>query len=400
MNILIHATALSMIASLIPNVSSVMASEMSFSGEAAGELRSYSNEGQYDNTKKSQNSFILEPQLRYAWDNDRHVTTFSPYARFDDTDSQRTHTDIRELSYIGVYNDFEILAGISKVFWGVTESYHLVDVVNQVDQVDGIDGEDRLGQQMINLNYISDYGNFSAFVLPGFREKTYAGEDGRFRGPLNVDIDDITYTHDDGQSHVDYALRWSHYLGDLEWGLAYFKGTNRDPSLSQKNNTELALTYSQMEQYSIDAQYIIGDWLLKTEMLTRDPELDDRFFSTVTGFEYTFGNITSSGLDIGVLAEWLYDEREEDTQGVFYDHTFIGSRFAFNDVDATEIVAGGFINNRNSKVSSFRVEASRRINDNLKWEAETNIIVEPKETSALYQFKDDDYLQLKVSYFW
>ncbi len=46
-----------------------------------------------------------------------------------------------------------------------------------------------------------------------------------------------------------------------------------------------------MEQYSLNAQYIIGDWLIKTEMLTRDPELEDRFSSTVTGFEYTFGNI-------------------------------------------------------------------------------------------------------------
>ncbi len=123
---------------------------------------------------------------------------------------------------MGVFDDIELRIGISKVFWGVTESYHLIDVVNQIDQVDCLDSDDKLGKQMINMNYISDYGTFSAFALPVFRERTFSGEDGRFRPALNVDIDDVTYTHNDGKNHIDHALRWSHYSGDLEWGLSYF----------------------------------------------------------------------------------------------------------------------------------------------------------------------------------
>ena len=59
---------------------------------------------------------------------------------------------------------------------GVTESRHLVDVLNQVDGVEDIDEEDRLGQPMINISTQRDWGSVDLFVLPGFRERTFAGQ--------------------------------------------------------------------------------------------------------------------------------------------------------------------------------------------------------------------------------
>ena len=76
--------------------------------------------------------------------------------------------------------------GIRKEFWGVTEFQHLVDVINQTDGVEDFDGEDKLGQQMVNLSLVNDWGIVDLFLLPGFRERTYAGEEGRLRGPLVV----------------------------------------------------------------------------------------------------------------------------------------------------------------------------------------------------------------------
>lgn len=384
----------------IAMITASKASEMTFSGEASGEARYFMNKGLYGNDFQSQASFSLEPQIRYSWDNDRQVSTFTPYIRIDDTDDERTHADIRELSYVGAFNDLEIRLGISKIFWGVTESSHLVDVINQVDTVDNIDGEDKLGQPMLNLNYFTNIGTFSVFALPYFRERTFSGKEGRYRGPLVIDTDDVSYTHKDSEKHVDYALRWSHYVGDLEWGLSYFRGTNRDPFFTPTTHGDLAVTYTQMEQYSLDTQYIVGDWLLKSEMIVRDSDLEKKYFSTVSGFEYTFSNINSTGLDIGLLAEWLYDERQEKTQGAFYDHTFVGTRVALNDVKSTELLAGAFVDNKDVSLTSFRLEAQRRINDNWKWEAEVNIIHEPSASNNLVFFKNDDYVQVKLSYFW
>ena len=37
---------------------------------------------------------------------------------------------------------------------------------------------------------------------------------------------------------------------------------------------------------------------------------NDSFFLCVSGFEYTFVNIASSGLDLGLIRERAYDERD------------------------------------------------------------------------------------------
>ena len=44
-----------------------------------------------------------------------------------------------------------------------------------------LDQEEKLGQPMINLALIRDWGTVGLFVLPGFRERTFAGVHGRPR---------------------------------------------------------------------------------------------------------------------------------------------------------------------------------------------------------------------------
>ena len=53
------------------------------------------------------------------------------------------------------------------MFWGVTESQHLVDVVNQTDLVENPDGEEKLGQLMVNLTVARSWGTLNLFVAPG-----------------------------------------------------------------------------------------------------------------------------------------------------------------------------------------------------------------------------------------
>ena len=59
------------------------------------------------------------------------------------------------LSFVEVIissENYETKIGVRKDFWGVTETVHRVDILNQTDSVDGFDGEDKLGQPMINLS--------------------------------------------------------------------------------------------------------------------------------------------------------------------------------------------------------------------------------------------------------
>ena len=112
----------------------------------------------------------------------------SPFFRYDNADSRRTHADLRE-AYFLLFGEigngeWELRVGIDQVFWGVTESQHLVDIVNQIDLVEHPNGETKLGQPMVNITYSSDWGIVEFFVLPYHRARTFPGSSGRLRLPL------------------------------------------------------------------------------------------------------------------------------------------------------------------------------------------------------------------------
>ena len=152
-----------------------------------------------------------------------------PFARWDEQDSERSHVDIRELTWIHVSDSWELRSGIRKVFWGVTESQHLVDIINQTDNLENPDGEEKLGQPMINLSFWRDWGVLDLYVLFGFRERRFPGVSGRPRLPFLIDEDAAIFESSAEQWHTDFAIRWVQSIGELELGLSHFSGTSRDP---------------------------------------------------------------------------------------------------------------------------------------------------------------------------
>jgi hypothetical protein len=371
-----------------------------FSGELSFEARSYLERGAYGNTGLGDFSIILQPEYAVAWEEDRKVVSFEPFIRFSSLDDERTHGDIRELSFVGSWDLFELRIGISKVFWGVTESQHLVDVINQTDLVESPDGEDKLGQPMVNFVYVNEYGNFEFFILPYFRERTFSGYDGRFRTNLVVDGESPIYLHGDEESHIDGAIRWSHYLGGLDWAISYFEGTDREPTLKANLiGTKLVPVYGQSKQASLELQYVVGDWLLKSEVLSKGSDQNGNYWAMVAGFEYTFANYYQ-GMDVGVLYEYLYDDRGESSGSGLDDASFVGSRIALNDEKSLEFLVGGIVEHETGKLSNAFLESSRRINENWKWTIEGSFFAKPKSGSFLEKIKRDDYLQGSLSYFW
>ena len=371
-----------------------------FSGELSFEARSYLERGAYGNTGLGDFSIILQPEYAVAWEEDRKVVSFEPFIRLSSLDDERTHGDIRELSFVGSWDLFELRIGISKVFWGVTESQHLVDVINQTDLVESPDGEDKLGQPMVNFVYVNEYGNFEFFILPYFRERTFSGYDGRFRTNLVVDGESPIYLHGDEESRIDGAIRWSHYLGGLDWAISYFEGTDREPTLKANLiGTKLVPVYGQSKQASLELQYVVGDWLLKSEILSKDSDQNGNYWAMVAGFEYTFANYYQ-GMDVGVLYEYLYDDRGESSGSGLDDASFVGSRIALNDEKSLEFLVGGIVEHETGKLSNAFIESSRRINENWKWTIEGSFFAKPKSGSFLEKIKRDDYLQTSLSYFW
>lgn len=128
-------------------------------GHVSAEGRLFAHDPLYPDQEKNNASIALEPEFYHAWDVD-YSLIFIPFLRIDNSDSERTHFDIRELNILLLGNPWELRIGIGKVFWGVTEFVHLVDIINQTDLVEDIEGEDKLGQPMVHLSPLQQIGAY------------------------------------------------------------------------------------------------------------------------------------------------------------------------------------------------------------------------------------------------
>ena len=134
----------------------------------------------HNEQKHNNYSFSFEPEIYLEWSNSKNFV-FRPFYRLDSQDNYRTHFDFRELKYSFYGEDWESNFGIGQVFWGVTESKNVVDIINQFDAVDDPLMKTKLGQPLINLTLIRDYGYFDFYLMTYFRERTFPGLKGRLR---------------------------------------------------------------------------------------------------------------------------------------------------------------------------------------------------------------------------
>ncbi len=370
-----------------------------WSGVVSTEGRYFFEEGDFGQ-KQSEFALAAEPEFYHRWQDSDWSIVFKPFFRWDSLDDERTHADIRELMVRYVGNDWELKVGVSKVFWGVAESQHLVDVINQTDFVENIDGEDKLGQQMLTLSTEQGFGYLELFLLPGFRERTFADEGGRFRFPLTIDEDNPIYADEDGKQHLDAAIRWSRWIGDWDIGLSHFSGTSREPLFVVNSSNPLQPTlrplYVTIDQTALDVQATKGAWLWKLEAMTRSGFSEDRYWAAVGGLEYTFFGITDSGADLGMIVEYQHDSRD-NLPGGFEQHdvAVAGFRLAMNDIQSTEAL---LVYSQGEGQRFLNLEASRRLGDDWKVILEARLFSVDNEQnpfeSQLYPFRNDDYISL------
>ena len=293
--------------------------------------------GQFDDDV----SVSLKPEFKGQVEERDLYWRFTPFGRWDSRDPERRHADIRELFLLGVRDEWEFLGGISKVFWGVAESNHLVDIVNQTDNLEGIDGEDKLGQPMIRVSRSFDQSAVTAFVLPGFRERQFRSRDDPLSLPFEID-NDPRYESADGSDHVDFAVRYGGYLDIIDYGLSGFTGTSRDPGFIPGDDGRLVPFYPQISQVGLDLQITSDAWLWKLELIHREfdnPQTGEDYNAGVGGVEYTFFGMGDGGYDLGLLAELNRDSRDDPSTVQFQNDLFLGMRFGFTDAATTEILS-------------------------------------------------------------
>ncbi|MBT3306102.1 MAG: hypothetical protein HN377_06420, partial [Alphaproteobacteria bacterium] len=314
------------------------AGEVRVSGFTAADFRWFPQSPRFDGQFSGvEVSAVINPEFRYKADSGGLQVSFIPFVRLSGRDAERSHVDIREAYVAQRLGDWDYLVGINKVFWGVTESRHLVNIINQTDAIEDTDGEDKLGQPMINVGLQKGWGRLEVFVLPGFRERPYSGSTGRLRAKETVDDDQAVLESDAENAHVDFAGRYSHFIGDWDVGLSLFHGLSREARLPIGAGGKRAPHYDLITQGGLDLQYTVDEWLWKFEGIVRGGH-GDPFAAMVGGFEYTFFQVANSSADVGLLGELHWDGRDQANAPAtaFDNDLFIGTRLALNDVDETQ----------------------------------------------------------------
>jgi hypothetical protein len=425
--------------------------EVDFSGYVEGELRLYPANGPLQEQREAMASLAAEPELSWKSASEDHSLRFKAFGRYSDPDGHRDHADIRELYYNYAGSGWQIEAGINKVYWGVVESLHLVDVINQTDVVESTNGDAKLGQPMVSFGLEQSWGNLDLYALPYFRERVYAAGPERFRpsmalNNLHIDLNerDAFYESSQEEQHIDYAARWANNFDNLDVGISVFSGTNREAipvilaidltAFPQMIPTKLGVYYEQLDQGGLELQYLYDDWAFKFEGTARQLATGN-YNSAVTGFEYTLSDVQSSGADLGLLLEYMWNDRDRmkldpllaifvkqtglpvttatlasmpemtalastlgNYMSPFEDDIFLATRFALNDIGSTEFLAGVIVD-ADDQTTTASFEGSTRIGDNIRISLNIYIFDNVSENSAFATLENDDQFETRVAWY-
>lgn len=343
-------------------------------------------------------SVSLEMEWYWQSDDRSHTVVVSPYIRWDQQDSQRHLIDIAEAYWLYFGVGWEVRAGIDKVFWGAVESQRLVDIINQRDLLEQPDGESKLGQPMVQFSLIRDFGTIQAYLLPYFRERSFAGSRGRLRLPFVVDTDRPDYESSRAQNQVDWALRWSQQFSSMDLGLSYFQGTSRDPMLLPNVDGMLTPYYSQLKQVGLDGQWILGSWLWKIEAVYRENQFES-YTALISGFEYTQIGISDRFWDLGWLVEYQYDSRGLASTAIGQNDIFVGWRLALNDAAGSEILFGALQDLDRSSSRTGYLEVSTRLSDRFRLRLDGWFFDSDEPDDLVYWLRRDSFIQLTLEYY-
>ena len=383
--------------------------EIEYSGRLGIESRSFTEPALYPGQNSGGGSIVLEPNL-YFEDTQGSGWSFNlvPFFRTDSADNARTHTDLREAYFLwfgeaGDASEWELRLGVDRVFWGVAESNHLVDIINQTDLVDHPYGETKLGQLMAHLTFSGDWGVAEIIGMPHHRLRTFPGSGGRLRSQFVVDSNQATYENGAEEKHLDWAARYSHSIGYFDIGVSVFDGTSREPYLKPVVADGILIPhYEQIKQFGLDVSMVAGPWLLKLEAIHRTgaPELsgeENDYSAYILGGEYTFYSILDSTVDLTLFSEWNKDERGVNSTDDLNNDFFLAGRFMFNDVQNTALTVAA-VKDKELDTSTLTIEFDRRLSDQWELDVEWVEFLKTDKNDIVYDSRNDSYVALALTY--
>ena len=246
-------------------------------------------------------------------------------------------------------------------------------------------------------------GDAEVYVMPHFVENRYADKRSRHRTALPIKENTSRFLAGDDKTDPSYALRYSGYAGDLDYGLSYFSGITRSPGFVMDGFTLVPL-YHDITQTGVDVQYIYGDTSLKAEAIRRTKQLNqsgiaEDYNAAIIGVEHTYFGVFDSNADLALFTEYARDTRKDDASSGFQDDVFAGAIITMNDVDDTQVrIISSYDRDYASK--SITAEIERRVLDNINAEASLYAPAGLDGDTHFSSFKKDTRLHVSLKYSW
>lgn len=371
----------------------------------------FSQSPRFSGQNNSMNTKAIYSRAVLDWQNTglggNITATVAPFLRHDPNDSSRTHFDLREAKLDFRFGKTEATLGYDYVFWGKTEVDQIVDVINQKDFVEGVGGNNKLGQPMVSVRHIFNFGELpisaSAYYMPYFRERTYLGRESRLRIEPLVNTNNSSYVDGANQWTPSFAGRLASTIGNLDLALSGFYGVSRDPALKPSLNAqELIPVYGIISQSGFEGQVTTDETLWKIEAIHRRKQLNrkfekDNYFATIVGMERTLYGITGSNSDLGIILEYAWDSRGESSISPFQNDLVFGSRIAMNNNHDSSILLTSSVDVK-TKETLMRAKLNSRLNHFLTFSLEGGAYLSVAPGSLVNDFRGDNYLRSTLTF--
>ena len=369
--------------------------------ETGIEIKEFHKKEAYSNQQNTYSSFI-KSEIFFDFKNDI-VFLMEPYFRYDHHDKNRSLFDFKENNLTYYYNDIQVKAGISEIFWGITESKNLVDIINVKDVTDG-DQKAKLGQSLLAFsNYSEKFGSIDFYYLPFFKNSSQIGETGRLRLSKPIENYNIVYAGGAGPKVPSWALKWENSFGILDFSLQGFRGNSRESStIAKLEDSQLKYFqgYERISQIGSYIQVISGPIIYKLEAIKRNGQknainIRENFFSYTLGLEYLINNLFENKWDITSFIEYHNDNRNNDSTDIFQNDLFLATKLNFNNIKGTEFFTSITLDiDGGGNTSSL--ELSSRVTDNTRVTGSYNSYWSVNDKDILYSFRRDNYFRIKV----
>jgi len=108
--------------------------------------------------------------------------------------------------------------------------------------------------------------------------------------------------------------------------------------------------------------------------------------------------VAGTAVDVGILAEYAYDERGSQAFTYYQNDLLFGLRLAVNDAAGSELLLGaGYDFDNQTKLISL--EGSRRLSDHLKVTVKSAFFIDVGENDILYDLRRDSFVRLLLRYY-